>query len=243
MPLSDCAIVGYAETKIVDKTDKDVWELGAEVLESILASTKLEKQAIDGLILSSSMTGTGSAFWSQLTADALALELNFCQTVDIGGSSPLGAVARACMAINEGLCENVLCLFADTQSFKDLCASQFIEAVQMSYTGASQQVIPFLHGINGPGQYRFRFFHVGDDRVHEVWNAFVGAEFHHFGVDHQHPDFVGSAGHQERDDQCIQADAFAGSSASGDQQVWHFGEVNGERAATDILTKEQGQSE
>ena len=119
MSLSDCAIVGYAETKIVDKTDKDVWELGAEVLESLLQSTRLEKQAIDGLILSSSMTGTGSAFWSQLTADALALELNFCQTVDIGGSSPLGAVARACMAINEGLCENVLCLYADTQSSND----------------------------------------------------------------------------------------------------------------------------
>ena len=50
MPLSDCAIVGYAETKIVDKTDKDVWELGAEVLESILASTKLEKQAIDAAL-------------------------------------------------------------------------------------------------------------------------------------------------------------------------------------------------
>jgi acetyl-CoA acetyltransferase len=117
--LSDSAIVGYAETKIVDKSPKDVWELGAEVLESLMDSTGLEKSAIDGLILSSSMTGTGSGFWSQLTADALALEINFSQTVDIGGCSPLGSVARAAMAIDAGMCENVLCLFADTQSSND----------------------------------------------------------------------------------------------------------------------------
>ena len=32
MAFHDSAIIGYAETKIVDKTDKDVWELGAEVV-------------------------------------------------------------------------------------------------------------------------------------------------------------------------------------------------------------------
>ena len=33
MAISDTAIVGYAETKIVEKSDRDVWELGAEILE------------------------------------------------------------------------------------------------------------------------------------------------------------------------------------------------------------------
>jgi acetyl-CoA acetyltransferase len=117
--LQDAAIVGFAETKIVDKSTRDVWELGAEVLESLIKSTGIEKGAIDGIILSSSMTGTGSAFWSQLTADSLALEVNFAQTVDIGGCSPLGAVARAAMALDSGLCSNVLCLFADTQASAD----------------------------------------------------------------------------------------------------------------------------
>ena len=37
------------------------------------------------------MTGAGNCFWSQTTADQLALEVDFCQTVDIGGCSPLGA--------------------------------------------------------------------------------------------------------------------------------------------------------
>lgn len=116
MALRDAAIVGYAETKIVEKSDRDVWELGAEILESLLNRTGFEKAEIDGLILSSSMTGAGNCFWSQTTADQLALEVDFCQTVDIGGCSPLGAVARAAAAIDAGLCRTVLCLFADTQA-------------------------------------------------------------------------------------------------------------------------------
>jgi acetyl-CoA acetyltransferase len=116
MSLRDTAIVGYAETKIVEKSDRDVWELGAEILETLLDKTGFEKGAIDGLILSSSMTGAGNCFWSQTTADQLALEVDFCQTVDIGGCSPLGAVARAAAAIDAALCTTVMCLFADTQA-------------------------------------------------------------------------------------------------------------------------------
>ncbi len=116
MALHDAAIVGYAETKIVEKSERDVWELDAEILETLLDKTGFEKGEIDGLVLSSSMTGAGNCFWSQTTADQLALEVDFCQTVDIGGCSPLGAIARAAAAIDAGLCSTVLCLFADTQA-------------------------------------------------------------------------------------------------------------------------------
>ena len=116
MALHDMAIVGYAETKIVEKSDRDIWEMGAEILETLIQKTGFEKGEIDGLILSSSMTGSGNAFWSQATADQLALELDFCQTVDIGGCSPTGALARACAAIDAGLCTTVLCLYADAQA-------------------------------------------------------------------------------------------------------------------------------
>lgn len=114
MALHDAAIVAYGETKIVPVSDHDIWALGADILEQLLDRTGFEKGEIDGLILSSSMTGAGNAFWSQATADALALELDFCQTVDIGGCSPLGAVARAAAAIDAGLATTVLCLYADT---------------------------------------------------------------------------------------------------------------------------------
>src|SRR5215831_11679727 len=116
MALHDTAVVGYAETKIVEKSERDVWELGAEILEALLVKTGFEKGAIDGLILSSSMTGAGNCFWSQTTADQLGLEVDLCQTVDIGGCSPLGAIARAAAAIDAGLCSTALCLYADTQA-------------------------------------------------------------------------------------------------------------------------------
>lgn len=115
MGMRDTAILAYAETKIVEKSDRDIWVLGAEILESLLDKTGMEKSEIDGLILSSSQTGAGNCFWSQTTADQLALEVDFCQTVDIGGCSPVGALARAAIAIDAGLCNTVLCLFADTQ--------------------------------------------------------------------------------------------------------------------------------
>jgi acetyl-CoA acetyltransferase len=119
MGLRDTAIVAYAETKIVEKSDRDVWVLGAEILESLLDKTGFEKGEIDGLILSSSQTGAGNCFWSQTTADQLALEVDFCQTVDIGGCSPVGALARAAIAIDAGLCSTVLCLYADTQNLEN----------------------------------------------------------------------------------------------------------------------------
>jgi acetyl-CoA acetyltransferase len=139
MALRDTAIVGFVETKIVEKSDCDIWELGAEILDHLLASTGFEKQEIDGLILSASMTGAANPFWSQTTADQLGLELDFCQTVDIGGSSPLGALARASAAIDAGLCTTAMLLYADTQAAEN-------NSRQRSFSG--EWTSP--HGLLGP---------------------------------------------------------------------------------------------
>lgn len=114
MAMRDTAIVAYAETEIMTVSDRDVWVLGAEILEDLLEKTGMEKGEVDGLILSSSQTGAGNCFWSQTTSDQLALEVDYCDMVDIGGCSPAGALARACVAIEAGLCETVFCLYSDT---------------------------------------------------------------------------------------------------------------------------------
>lgn len=119
MAWHDAAIVGFAETKIVERSALDVWELSAQVMQELIASAGIAKDEIDGLVLSSSVTGAGNNFWCQTVADQLGLTLDFAQTVDIGGCSPLGAVARAAMAIAAGACTTVLCLFADTQASED----------------------------------------------------------------------------------------------------------------------------
>ncbi len=48
MSLRDNAIVAYAETKVMEKSDRDVWVLAGEILEDLLDKTGVEKNEIDG---------------------------------------------------------------------------------------------------------------------------------------------------------------------------------------------------
>lgn len=114
MTLRNAAIVAYAETKIVERSERDVWDIGAEILESLLDKTGFEKSEIDGMLVNAALTGAGNCFWAQSTVDYLGLELDFLQSVDIGGCSAAGAVVRAAAAIEAGLCSTVFLLNADT---------------------------------------------------------------------------------------------------------------------------------
>jgi acetyl-CoA acetyltransferase len=117
MALRDSAIVGYAETKVVDKSERDLFELQSEILDKLLERTGVEKREIDGLVMSGlTRTGAGNVFWAQTTADVLGLEVDYCDQVHIGGCSATGAVARAAMAIDAGYCSIAFLLFADTPS-------------------------------------------------------------------------------------------------------------------------------
>jgi len=119
MALHDSVITAFAETEIVSRSERDVWELQAEVMEQLLASSGVEKDEVDGLVMASSMTGNATPFWAQSSAEMLGLEVDFCEQVHIGGCGPVGAVARAAMAIDAGLCETVLLINADTQVRED----------------------------------------------------------------------------------------------------------------------------
>lgn len=116
MYLRNSVVAAFAETKIMAKSDRDIWVLCAEVFESLLERTGIEKAEIDGLVMSgSTATGAGGMFWAQSTADQLGLEVDFLEQVHTGGCSAVGSVARAAAAIEVGLCETALVLFADTQ--------------------------------------------------------------------------------------------------------------------------------
>lgn len=115
MSLKDAAIVAYAETKVVEKSARDVWELDAEILETLLDKSGFDKAEIDGLVMAGvSSTGAADMFWAQSTADVLGLELDFCEQVHVGGCSSIGCVARAAAAIDAGLCTTAFILCADT---------------------------------------------------------------------------------------------------------------------------------
>ncbi|HEU4359101.1 MAG TPA: thiolase family protein, partial [Xanthobacteraceae bacterium] len=120
MALRDSAIVAYAETKVMEKSDRDVFVLAGEMLEALLDKTGIDKNEIDGLVMAG-LTGTGAAnpFWAQTTADVLGLEVGFCEQVHTGGCSAAGCVARAAAAIDYGMCEVAFLLFADTHVLED----------------------------------------------------------------------------------------------------------------------------
>jgi hypothetical protein len=62
MSLRDHAIVAYAETKVMEKSDRDVFVLIGEMLESLLNSTGIDKNEIDGLVVGMTGTGAGNIF-------------------------------------------------------------------------------------------------------------------------------------------------------------------------------------
>ena len=62
MSLRDSAIVAYAETKVMEKTDRDIFELDGEILESLLDKTGIDKAEIDALVVSG-LTRTGACRW------------------------------------------------------------------------------------------------------------------------------------------------------------------------------------
>lgn len=112
----DVAIIGYAEAKIEVKSGRDVYDLGAEVLSKVIEKTGIDKNEINGMVVNASSTAAGNPFWSPVFSDYMGLELDFCQTSDLGGASSNGALFRACMAVQNGLADTVLVIAVDASS-------------------------------------------------------------------------------------------------------------------------------
>jgi acetyl-CoA acetyltransferase len=109
-------IVGMAETPNVTASGRSVFDLAGEVHAALLESTGLDNGAIDGLVACASTTEAGNPFWTAYLADALGMELDFCQGMDIGGASFICGVARAAMAVRAGACKRVVVIAADAPS-------------------------------------------------------------------------------------------------------------------------------
>jgi acetyl-CoA acetyltransferase len=119
MSLRDSVIVGFAETEIVSRSDRDVFSLAGDVLDQLLRRTGFEKDQVDGLVMAPSLTATSHPFWAQTVADYLGLELDFCDETHLGGCSAAASLVRSAAAIAAGLCSTVVLINADTPSRED----------------------------------------------------------------------------------------------------------------------------
>jgi acetyl-CoA acetyltransferase len=114
--MRDVAIVGYAETKIDVATGRNSYDLAGDVLNEISIKYGVDRDDIDGLAVSETMSETGNPFWAQYMADVLGLSPTWLELMGLGGVSSIGAVARGAMAIRAGMCSTVLIVASDAQS-------------------------------------------------------------------------------------------------------------------------------
>lgn len=112
----DICIIAYGETKIGRKTGRTAYDLGSEVAEQLYRRTKLGPSDIDGLCATIPLSECTNPFWTNYLTEYLGVTPRWLQTSDLGGSSAIGNVARAALAIQGGLCETVMMICADAPS-------------------------------------------------------------------------------------------------------------------------------
>src|SRR5579872_6568610 len=112
----DIVIAGYSETPIGFKTGRSAYDLAGEALAALLTSTRIEKDAIDGMSVTAPLSECPNPFFAVYMAEALGLTPTWLNYGGIGGCSATGGVARAASAIRDGMCEVALVLSADAPS-------------------------------------------------------------------------------------------------------------------------------
>ncbi len=107
-----CAIVGASMTKLAKKNpDKSTMGFALEACKMAIEDAGLAKDDVDGLLFTHpSQQGERHGF-SGRVADLLGITSNFNATVDCGGATPIVLVQIAAMAINAGMCKNVVCCY------------------------------------------------------------------------------------------------------------------------------------
>jgi acetyl-CoA acetyltransferase len=109
----DVVIAGYAETAIQRRSGLTALELAGQALEQLLTRHGIGKPQVDGVALTLAQSECTDPFWSNLVVETLGLTPAWLQVTDLGGASMVANVARACMAVETGCAELVVCLAAD----------------------------------------------------------------------------------------------------------------------------------
>ncbi len=113
MNLKDtCAITGVGLTKLAkNNPDSSTMGFALQGCKLAIEDAGLKKDDIDGLLLAyPSQQGERHGFAGRV-ADLLGIHSSFSATVDAGGATPIVCIQMAAMAINAGMCNNVLCCY------------------------------------------------------------------------------------------------------------------------------------
>ncbi len=104
------AITGMAELQpFIRADDRRTLDLLAEVTALALDDAGINKGDIDGLLVTPPSEDT-YFMWPAQVAEYLQLDLSYMNMVELGGASAVGAVMRAAVMVEAGLCNYCLCL-------------------------------------------------------------------------------------------------------------------------------------
>ncbi len=108
----EAAIVGIAEFAPVRKPDR-TWmgmEAYAELARQALEDAGMTAGDVDAL-MTGHVAEAGPMFMPGHLTEYLGIQSHLSEIVDLGGAASAGAVLRAAMAIETGMCETALCIF------------------------------------------------------------------------------------------------------------------------------------
>ena len=109
----NAAIVGAAQYKPEKYTTAPQMfhlEQVSDLASMALVDAGLSADEVDGLVIHGPQFHEASIFVPAMAAEYLGLNLNFAETVDLGGCSSVGMIWRAAAAIELGICQAVLCV-------------------------------------------------------------------------------------------------------------------------------------
>ncbi len=132
-------IVAYAELPNRLRTGRSAYDLAGEVYAQLLEQTGLDPSGIDGLAVVGTMSEAPNPFYPSYMAELLGLSPAWLESLQLGGVSCTGGVARALAAIGAGLCRSVLLVAVDAQS-----------TVNRSEQGAYRPEFVYPVGLRGP---------------------------------------------------------------------------------------------
>ena len=109
-----CAIVGIGETKFGTLPGVSFAALAIEATKKAVEDAGLTGKDVDGL-LTSPPSRDPEMFFSIGLGEKMGLKLKYAMDMELGGVIPVSMVQHGVMAINAGLCNTVVCVFAGSQ--------------------------------------------------------------------------------------------------------------------------------
>ena len=116
-----------------------------------------------------------------------------------------------------------------------------VEADDVADIDLREDLVALLHLAEQPLERGRHFLGLGDDRDQHVRQRIENLQLHDLRIHHDHAHVFRGRAVEDRADDGVDADGFAGAGGTRDEQVGHLGEVGDQRLAGDVLAQRDRQ--